>query len=169
MCVTQRKTTCMDSQMNEITPNRKDYDPRMHSAEHILNQTMVRMFDCGRAFSAHIERKKSKCDYHFERNLTPEEILQIQLRVNEVIASNLPIQEKILSREEAGTVVSLARLPGHAGEIVRIIAIGDYDVCPCSGVHAQRTGEIGEFKIISTDYADGTLRVRFKIAAAAEK
>jgi misacylated tRNA(Ala) deacylase len=154
--------------MNEITPNRKDYDPRMHSAEHILNQTMVRMFDCGRAFSAHIEKKKSKCDYHFERNLTPEEILQIQLQVNKVIASNLPIQEKILSREEAGTVVSLARLPGHTGERVRIITIGDYDLCPCSGVHAQTTGEIGEFKIISTDYADGTLRVRFKIAAAVE-
>jgi len=35
----------------------KEYDPRMHSAEHILNQTMVRMFNRGRSFSAHIEKK----------------------------------------------------------------------------------------------------------------
>ena len=35
----------------------------MHSVEHILNQTMVRMFGCERSRNAHIERKKSKCDY----------------------------------------------------------------------------------------------------------
>ena len=149
--------------MNEVVPNRKEYDPRMHSAEHILNQTMVRMFNCGRAFSAHIEKKKSKCDYHFERNITAEEIVQIENKVNEVIKSDLPIQEKILNREEAGKVVSLARLPEDAGDKVRIIAVGDYDVCPCSGIHARTTGEIGEFKIISSDCANGILRIRFKI------
>jgi misacylated tRNA(Ala) deacylase len=150
--------------MNEVVPNRKEYDPRMHSAEHILNQTMVRMFNCGRAFSAHIEKKKSKCDYHFERNLTAEEIIQIENKVNGVIKSNLPIQERILNREEAGNIVSLTRLPEDAGDKVRIIAIGDYDLCPCSGIHAHTTSEIGEFKIISTDYANSILRIRFKIS-----
>jgi len=149
--------------MNKVVPNKKDYDPRMHSAEHILNQTMVRMFSCGRAFSAHIEKKKSKCDYHYERNLTAEEIIRIENKVNEIIKSNLPIQEKILKREEAGNIVSLSRLPEDAGDKVRIIAIGDYDLCPCSGVHALTTGELGEFKIISTDCANGILRIRFKI------
>ena len=149
--------------MNEIVPNRKEYDPEMHSAEHILNQTMVRMFDCGRAFSAHIEKKKSKCDYHFERDLTAEEIVAIEHRVNEIITSGLPIQEKLLGREEARNIVSLARLPDDAGDTVRIVAIGDYDLCPCSGVHASTTSEIGGFKIISTDYANNILRIRFKI------
>jgi len=150
--------------MDDVVLNRKEYDPRMHSAEHILNQTMVRMFNCGRAFSAHIEKKKSKCDYHFERNLIAEEIAQIEKKVNEVIQSNLSIQEKMFSREEAGKIVSLARLPEDAGDKVRIIAIGDYDLCPCSGVHAHSTSEIGEFKIISTDWTNGTLRIRFKIS-----
>jgi len=149
--------------MNQIVPNRKEYDPRMHSAEHILNQTMVRMFNCGRAFSAHIEKKKSKCDYHFERNLTAEEITRIEGRVNEVIKSDLSIREQILAREEAGKLVLLTKLPQNAGESVRIIAIGDYDACPCSGVHAFSTKEIGEFRIISSDWVNGTLRIRFKI------
>ena len=35
----------------------------MHTAEHILNQTMIRMFGCERSKNTHIERKKSKCDY----------------------------------------------------------------------------------------------------------
>jgi len=149
--------------MNQIVPNRKEYDPQMHSAEHILNQTMVRMFNCSRAFSAHIEKKKSKCDYHFERNLTAEEITRIEGRVNEVIKSDLPIREQILAREEAGKLVLLTKLPQNAGESVRIITIGDYDACPCSGVHAFSTKEIGEFRIISSDWVNGTLRIRFKI------
>ena len=51
--------------MDEIQLNepKKDYNEPMHTAEHILNQTMVRMFNCGRSKNAHIERKKSKCDY----------------------------------------------------------------------------------------------------------
>ncbi len=50
----------------------KQYDPRMHTAEHILNQTMVRMFGCGRSFNSHIERKKSKCDYRVGREISLE-------------------------------------------------------------------------------------------------
>jgi misacylated tRNA(Ala) deacylase len=136
---------------------------RMHSAEHILNQTMVQMFNCGRAFSAHIEKKKSKCDYYFERNLTAEEITQIEGKVNEIIKSDLPIRERILIREEAEKIVSLTKLPQEAGESVRIITIGEYDACPCSGVHVSSSKEIGEFRIISSDWANGTLRIRFKI------
>jgi misacylated tRNA(Ala) deacylase len=149
--------------MDHFVPDRKEYDPRMHSAEHILNQTMVRMFNCGRAFSAHIEKKKSKCDYHFERNLTAQEITQVEGKVNEVIKSNVPILERVLTREEAGKVVSLTKLPEGAGENVRLITIGDYDICPCSGLHASSTKEIGEFRIISSDWTNGVLRIRFKI------
>lgn len=151
--------------MKDYTPNPKEYDPRMHSAEHILNQTMVRMFHCGRAFSAHIEKKKSKCDYHFERNLTLEEIAQIEKKVNEIIQADLPIKESLLGRSEAQQRFNLARLPEEVGNTIRIITIGDYDACPCSGVHASSTKEIGEFKVISTDYTNGVLRIRFKICS----
>ncbi|MGM0375330.1 MAG: hypothetical protein ACQEQ0_00965, partial [Bacteroidota bacterium] len=51
----------------------KNYDPYMHTVEHVLNQTMVRHFNVERAFSSHLEKKKSKCDYHFHRNLTEDE------------------------------------------------------------------------------------------------
>ena len=141
----------------------KSYDPQMHTAEHILNQTMTRMFGCERSFSSHIEKKKSKCDYNFERNLTAEEIVHIEEKVNEIIKLNLPVHEKILTREEAEKIVSLTRLPDYAGDTVGLIAIGDYDLCPCSGVHVLTTSEIGEFKIISTDCANSILRIRFKI------
>jgi len=149
--------------MEDYNLNPKNYDPRMHSAEHILNQTMVRMFRCGRAFSAHIEKKKSKCDYRFDRDLTPDEVAEIELRVNEVIGADLSVQESFVPRSEAEAQFSLARLPEEAGETIRIITIGDYDACPCSGIHVASTKEIGVFRIASTDHAEGILRIRFKI------
>ncbi|MGD1005922.1 MAG: hypothetical protein ABR980_01665 [Ignavibacteriaceae bacterium] len=142
---------------------RKSYDPRMHSAEHILNQTMVRLFNCGRSFSAHIEKKKSKCDYHFSRNLTSEEIFIIEKKVNEVILADMKVSEGFLAREEAQQYFNLRRLPEDAGNEIRIIKIGDYDSCPCSGVHVKSTKEIGGFNIISSDFNEGVLRVRFKL------
>jgi Ser-tRNA(Ala) deacylase AlaX len=141
----------------------KFYDPRMHSAEHILNQTMVRLLNSGRSFSAHIEKKKSKCDYHFDRNLTPEEICIIENKVNEVIKADLNISEEFLKREEAKRDFNLQRLPEDAGNEIRIIKIGTYDSCPCSGVHVNSTREIGGFKIISSDFNGDILRVRFKL------
>jgi len=147
---------------NDIKSN-KQYDPQMHSAEHILNQTMVRMFNCGRSFSNHIEKKKSKCDYNFDRNLTEEEIQLINNKVNEVIQQDLMVQEEFYTKNEAQEKFNLSRLPDDAGDKVRVIKIGDYDACPCSGLHVTHTKEIGSFKIISTDFKDEVLRIRFKL------
>jgi misacylated tRNA(Ala) deacylase len=148
---------------NDYNRNPKNYDPRMHSAEHIFIQTMVRMFGCGRAFSSHIEKKKSKCDFHFTRNLTHEEIAEIDRRVNEVISADLPVKESFITRAEAQQKFNLSRLPEEAGDTVRIITIGDYDACPCSGEHAASSKEIGSFRVVSSDYNEGVLRVRFTI------
>ncbi len=141
----------------------KQYHPQMHSAEHILNQTMVRMFGCGRSFSNHIEKKKSKCDYHFERALTENEIEEINSNVNEVIQRDLRVIEEFINREDAEEKFNLTRLPDDSGDKIRIIKIGDYDACPCSGLHVARTKEIGRFNINSTNFNDGVLRIRFKL------
>ncbi len=142
---------------------KKEMDPRMHSAEHLLNQTMVRMFNCGRCFSSHIERKKSKCDYHFERVLREEEVGEIQNRVNGVIQEDLAVSEEYVNREEGKKLYNLDRLPENTGDPIRIIRIGDYDACPCIGPHVQSTKEIGEFRIVSTSFENGVLRIRYKL------
>jgi Ser-tRNA(Ala) deacylase AlaX len=141
----------------------KQYHPQMHSAEHILNQTMVRMFGCERSFSNHIEKKKSKCDYRFERNLSPKEIKGIENRVNEVISRDFEVEEEFYSILEAEKIFNLSKLPDNAGGRIRVIKIGDYDACPCSGLHVSRTQEIGVFKIISASFENRVLRIRFKL------
>jgi alanyl-tRNA synthetase len=141
----------------------KKIDPAMHSAEHILNQTMVRLFDCGRCISAHIERKKSKCDYQFDRDLSQEEVRDIEKRVNEIIQANLPLTEEWLSKDEAARRFHLDRVPEEAGEKIRIVKVGDYDACPCIGPHVGSTVDIGRFRITTTSCEDGVLRIRYKL------
>jgi Ser-tRNA(Ala) deacylase AlaX len=141
----------------------KNYDPRMHTAEHILNQTMDKLYGCGRSFNAHIEKKKSKCDYKIDRNLSPEEVTHIEEKVNSVIQKELPVTEKFIDFKEAKEKYNLEKLPEDAGEDIRIIEVGDYDACPCIGHHVKNTSDIEKFKIISTDLHNGNLRIRFKV------
>lgn len=140
----------------------KSYTPRMHSAEHILNQAMIRKFQCGRCFSAHVNKKKSKCDYHFDRALTDDEVKQVEAAVNRIISANLDVIEEVLPIEKAERSFTLTRLPDGI-ETVRIVYIGDYDFCPCIGDHVDNTSEIGEFRMISQDFSDGVLRIRYKL------
>jgi len=143
---------------------KKEIDPKMHSAEHILNQTMVRMFCCGRSFSAHVEKKKSKCDYHFDRLLTEQEINQIEKGVNNVIQADMLVTQEFITKEESQKQYNIERLPQNIGDNIRIVKIGDYDACPCRGTHVNSTKEIGKFQIVSVSFDNGVLRIRYKLA-----
>lgn len=142
--------------------NKQEYPP-MHTAEHILNQTMVRMFGCERSRNAHIERKKSKCDYTMPCEPTAEQIADIERRVNEVIAHDLPVTEEYVTRDNVPAGVDLGKLPADASDTLRIVRVGDYDTCACIGTHVAGTSEIGTFRIISYSFENGTLRLRFKL------
>lgn len=142
---------------------KKQYNEPMHTCEHILNQTMVRMFGCSRSVNAHIEKKKSKCDYLLATCPTDEQIADITTRVNEIIAAHLPVTEELMSRSDAAKIADLSRLPDDASETLRVIRVGSYDACPCIGKHVQNTSEMGKFEIISHDYENGRWRVRFKL------
>ena len=137
----------------------------MHTAEHIINQTMIRLFGCGRSISAHIERKKSKLDYRLESCPGTADIEKLENMVNEVIARHLPVTTEYITREEAQGRFDMERLPANASDTVRVVKVGDYDECLCIGTHVANTSEIGTFKIISQDWDEATKRwrIRFKL------
>lgn len=142
---------------------KKDYFEPSHTAEHILNQTMVRMFGCERSKNAHIERKKSKVDYFLSSEPTPEQIKEIEDKVNEVVRRNLDVTEEFVSKDNVPEGVDLSKLPEDASDTLRIVRIGDYDTCACIGAHVDNTSEIGEFKMLTTDFENGRWRIRFKL------
>lgn len=142
--------------------NKQEYPP-MHTTEHVINRTMVNLFGCGRAISAHIERKKSKLDFALQTCPEEADIIRIENTVNEVLRRNLPVTMEFISQEEAIGRFDMKRLPEKASETVRIVKVGDYDECLCIGQHVKNTSEIGTSKIISHDYKDGIFRMRFKL------
>lgn len=142
--------------------NKAEYPP-MHTTEHLLNQTMVRMFGCPRSRNAHIERKKSKADYELMSAPTEEQVREIERRVNEQIERNMDVHISYMKREDAASLVDLSKLPAEASETLRIVSIGDYDNCACAGTHVANTSEIGKFVILTHDYTDGRWRMRFKL------
>ena len=148
--------------MNE---HNKDEFPPAHTAEHLLNQTMIRMFGCGRSNNAHIERKKSKMSYVLDHKPTRKEEKEIESRMNELIADDLPVTYEFVDKDNLPQGISVDKLPGDVSQKVRLVRIGDYDVCPCIGKHVRSTAQIGRFELLGTnwDEASHTFRVRFKI------
>lgn len=146
--------------------NKEEHRPS-HTAEHIINRTMDNAFHCGRAVDAHIERKKSKMDFHLGAAPTEEELRTVENTVNEVIAQDLPVTYSFITQAEAADRFDLKRLPDGASDTVRVVKVGDYDECLCIGQHVASTAEIGHVTFASHDYdaERGMLRIRFKVMA----
>lgn len=155
----------MEDQIILNAHNKLEHE-QSHTAEHLLNATMVRMFGCPRSRNAHVERKKSKCDYILDVEPTPEQVVEVEAEVNKAIAANLEVKIEFMPREQAAEIVDLSKLPEDASQTLRIVRIGDYDACACIGAHVNNTSEIGSFKIISHTFADGVWRLRWKVLPA---
>ena len=139
--------------------------PPAHTAEHLLNQTMIRLFGCERSYNAHIERKKSKMSFYLDRKPSRQDEKFIEQEMNRLINEDLPVTFEFASRDELPEGISLERLPDDASDTIRLVRIGDYDVCPCIGKHVRSTAQIGRFEMLGTnwDEHERSFRVRFKI------
>ena len=155
----------------------QEHDPRMHTVEHVLNRTMIRMFGCDRSYSTHLEPRKSHADFRFSRPLDEAEFQAVERDVNEILAQNLPVTERLLRVDEAAALMDTSKLPpriaADPAALIRIVSVGDYDVCPCIGEHAAHTGEAGKICLVSQGFTPaaepgqpGRLRIRFKLAAS---
>ena len=142
--------------------NKQEYPP-MHSAEHLINGEIDRRYGCGRAFSAHVERKKSKLDYRLPKPLTDDELRSLEDYVNAAINADVDVTEEYITQYEAMNRFDMSRLPEGASDTVRVVHIGDYDQCLCAGTHVKHTSEIGHFRISSSRYQDGVQRIVFKL------
>lgn len=160
-----------------LNDHNKDEFPPAHTAEHLLNQLMMRMFGCERSSNAHIERKKSKISYILDHKPDRKEEREIERQMNELIEQDLPVTFQFVTRAELEGIVmeaepgspdsriALDRLPADASDTIRLVRIGDYDVCTCIGKHVRSTGQIGRFEMLGTNWDNNRMvfRIRYKI------
>ncbi|MBQ6681929.1 MAG: hypothetical protein IJM78_06830 [Prevotella sp.] len=160
-----------------LNDHNKEEFPPAHTAEHLLNQLMMRMFGCERSNNAHVERKKSKISYILDHKPDRKEEREIEQSMNELIAEDLPVTFDFVTRAELEGMVmeadsdspdariSLDRLPDDASETIRLVRIGNYDVCPCIGKHVRSTSQIGRFEMLGTNWDNDkhSFRIRYKV------
>lgn len=160
-----------------LNDHNKEEFPPAHTAEHLLNQLMMRMFGCERSRNAHVERKKSKISYTLDRKPDRKEEKEIEERMNELIREDLPVTFEYVTRVELEGMImdadpdspdsklSLDRLPADSSDTIRLVRIGDFDVCPCIGKHVRSTSQIGRFELLGTNWDNDkrSFRVRYKI------
>ncbi|MBQ2951405.1 MAG: hypothetical protein IJE12_10260 [Prevotella sp.] len=148
-----------------LNEHNKEEFPPAHTAEHLLNQVMIRIFGCKRSYNAHVERKKSKMSFYLANKPSRHDEKLIEVTMNNMIAEDLPVTYEYVDRNSLPDDVSIDRLPYDASDTIRLVRIGNYDVCPCIGKHVRSTSQIGRFELLGTNWDEEkrSFRVRFKV------
>lgn len=155
----------MEDKSYMLNEHNKDEFPPAHTAEHLLNQVMVRMFGCERSCNAHIERKKSKMSFVLDHKPDRKEEKAIVEEMNRLIEADLPVTSEYVDRYNVPEGIDLGRLPKDSSDTIKLVRIGDFDACPCIGKHVRSTSQIGRFELLGTnwDEAKRTFRIRYKV------
>ncbi|EKN4705959.1 alanine--tRNA ligase [Yersinia ruckeri] len=121
-----------------------------HSATHLLHAALRK------TLGEHVAQKGSlvndkylRFDFsHFEA-MKPEQIRQVEDLVNAQIRRNLPIQTELMELDEAKEKGAMALFGEKYDDQVRVLTMGDFSTELCGGIHANRTGDIGLFRILT--------------------
>ncbi len=150
-----------DSIQAVIDADRRDATIRNHSATHLMHAALRQVL------GEHVQQKGSlvnserlRFDFSHNQPVTAEQIYQIEQLVNAQIRNNLSTQAEVMAIADAKAKGAMALFGEKYGDEVRVISMGDFSVELCGGVHVNRTGDIGAFKIIAeTGIASGVRRI----------
>lgn len=140
-----------------------------HTATHILHAALRALLGDGVAQKGSlVESGRCRFDFSFNRALTAKECHAIEDWVNARIRENALVDTELLSLEQAQKEGAIALFGEKYTEQVRVLSMGEFSKELCGGTHAERTGDIGFFKLLSeTSIASGVRRIEFVSGASA--
>jgi alanyl-tRNA synthetase len=139
---------------------------RLHTATHLLHQALREVLGKEvRQMGSDITALRTRFDFSYDRKLTEGEIGKIEKIVNDKIKENLKVSCEELTKESAEKTGALHFFNGKYPDMVKVYSIGEWSREFCNGPHVERTGEIGEIKILKEEsVAAGVRRIRAAIA-----
>ncbi len=157
------KITC------EVDASRRQATAYHHSATHLMHAALKKVL------GDHVQQKGSlvsperlRFDFsHFEQ-VTHDQLYEIELIVNEQVRANAPVETQLMDLQEAVDSGAVALFGEKYSEQVRVVGMGEFSVELCGGIHVNRTGDIGVFKIVSEGgVASGIRRIEAVTGEAA--
>lgn len=128
---------------------------QQHTGEHILTGVIHNRYDFDNV-GFHLS-DDAPVTLDLNGTLTLEQVLEMETAANEVIYRNLSVTDSYPTKEELEgmTYRSKIEIDGQ----VRLITIGDVDVCACCAPHVARSGEVGLIKVVNVQNYKGGIRI----------
>ena len=133
----------------EVDNERRKAIRRNHTATHLLHEAL------GEILGRHVRQAGSlvsdeflRFDFTHHSPVTDDEIAQAEKMINAQILANTELKIKEYTREEANNLGAKALFEEKYGEIVRVVEVPGFSMELCGGLHVERTGDIGAFKIL---------------------
>ncbi|MBO4449080.1 MAG: alanine--tRNA ligase [Clostridiales bacterium] len=127
---------------------------RNHTATHILLSSLQKVLGPQvEQAGSYVGSDRLRFDFNHHQAMTAEEISKVEEMVNDVVLQALPVETKVLGIEDAKKLGATAIFGEKYGEVVRVVAVGDFD-SPfdlefCGGTHLSNSSQIGQFRIVS--------------------
>ncbi len=122
-----------------------------HTVTHLLHKALQEKFG---SFvtqkGSFVAPERMRFDIAYNKQISSEELHELEDRVNDMIRANYPVNTKLMSQEEAVNSGAMALFGEKYGDEVRVVCVGDGVSSElCGGTHVGQTGDIGAFKILS--------------------
>ena len=133
---------------------------RLHTATHLMHRALKEVLhdDNANQKGSNITEERLRFDFTFPRALTPEEIREVEDKVNEAIKADVPVVCEEMTVEEAKEQGAVGLFAAKYGEKVKVYTIGKYSKEICGGPHASHTGELGHFRIVKEQSSSAGVR-----------
>ena len=127
---------------------------RNHTATHILLSALQKVLGPQvEQAGSYVGSDRLRFDFNHHQAMTAEELAKVEEMVNDVVLQALPVETKVLNIEEAKKLGATAIFGEKYGEVVRVVAVGDFndpfDLEFCGGTHLSNSAQIGQFRIVS--------------------
>lgn len=155
-----------DEVRGQIDEERRQKIRRMHTAQHVLSKVVLDVFGAQTAGNQ-IHTDRSRIDFE-PADFSDEDVTVIEERTNVALEQDLPVEKKQMAREKAEEQTPEGRglldlIPDHVDPL-RMVKIGDLDLCPCGGTHVDRLSEVGRVRITNrTSKGAAVDRIEFEL------
>ena len=152
-----------DNAKGMVDGDRRRQFRQQHTAQHILSQVLVRLFDLV-TDSVHLGEEYAAVELAAD-GVSQAQLAEAEREANHIVARNLPVEILFVDRQEAARL-PLRKIPEREGKF-RIIRVGEFDYSACGGTHCNSSAEVRLVKITGTEKMRGKVLVKFLSGDAA--